>query len=1234
MAPVPARAPSASSSSARLYDRHADRDTTGAARSPRTSHSVPASPIAANTIDALWKKIEDHRRTASDTTIHFSEDAVATNHTKVLCPNNDETLQVRLGAPGSALTPIHANYVPLSTTGRYAVGQSPGGDFSAACARDLIHSLDSGRGLFQFTSRTAHRVTIGIDDQSATATHHEKSLSTVASMLEAARKSNNGIWPKLGERYQVTQFEVVPSDPPQRDITRYRLIACDLTTHQSETVFITQAGLRFIDKRLRSEEIARAAELFTAHRDETPVALADNAPVQTGPLICSAAGIGRAAVLAVYQDLCSRMPVEVNESNLDAQLEEAIKRGIDTRGPKFLYSREQVEELRKALVNKMRNVQGAPSADQSARRNLQMQLERRSVNPPNEVNIDSDRDPVPDLPSGEFSPILPGGAEQFHPESAFPEQAIRRDEADEVADVDDLPVQFCRISPQPSNDTAAATAISAATPTIFAAAGVATAINIHSDSTSSAERHTGAAAAQPFDGIHDTSREDGARIPNSVRKNVRFVSDLAPADNRSHLAGRAYRQPIELYNACCRELAKADKNHEKLITFPPQFIWSDATEEADPDSRPAASAAALVIATTEQFRRNSARSLTSFALGFKSDAQKQVIANLYDRVETLTSHRVFQALLRPFTESQPQATPHTHFFDRKQVAVFAPPQLDDAVSNCDVVGAPLGEPDGVLNGVPFAPWQAVPTSARGWNRDATAIDEPAPLNDCHAVGVVIVEPDGRAWIVAPTNQRGGKRNTFPTGSLTENPGMSLQACARKVAFEKSGLQIELTRQLIDMSNEFGTTRYYLAERIGGTPADAGWKSQAVCLVPTKALRTIFNDDRNFKYGRERDVMKAMQWSMLYAQLSGSEKLADSIPKLREWIAAFASNVQVDSRAIDDRLNPYVISFNQSAARVSHHINAIVMPWRVDNCELVGDSNTRLRRAGLHAATILKTPAGSVMRTLHANYIPLKNSRTTFIAAQRPYTLPAPAAKTGIARGIAHALRNQLIESPQTQTQAPAPAPSQSDNSIAFWQTVVKEKVNLIVDLDDVKAKPKALAYGPTEAGQSRNIGTHTLTLDRAQKDGKLHKEALFITDATNTLQAGITRLHYTAWPENDAITPEALIELAHEIGLYCTQRGTKVLIHSAHGAGRTGTLMAFIAASEQLANILPQQKMMSPEVLIKIVMDIVVRGRIERGSQFVGESQMGLLLAALLKKHFVRFEPTDDMGNGVLISII
>ena len=147
--------------------------------------------------------------------------------------------------------------------------------------------------------------------------------------------------------------------------------------------------------------------------------------------------------------------------------------------------------------------------------------------------------------------------------------------------------------------------------------------------------------------------------------------------------------------------------------------------------------------------------------------------------------------------------------------------------------APGGKLPPSLHRVPFLSWADAPLSAPGWEAVAGAarVDEPAfkaPTGLLPAAGVVILEPDGRVWVVCPTNQFGGHAVTFPKG---RPDGKSLQATALCEAYEESGLQVRLIRHLVDVRRTQTFTRYYLAERVGGTPAAMGWESQSVVLVP-------------------------------------------------------------------------------------------------------------------------------------------------------------------------------------------------------------------------------------------------------------------------------------------------------------------------------------------------------------------------------------------------------------------
>lgn len=143
---------------------------------------------------------------------------------------------------------------------------------------------------------------------------------------------------------------------------------------------------------------------------------------------------------------------------------------------------------------------------------------------------------------------------------------------------------------------------------------------------------------------------------------------------------------------------------------------------------------------------------------------------------------------------------------------------------------PGGAMPAVLNGVvPAACALALPETEE-------PIPEPAfilPAGLKAAAGAVVLEEDGRVWLVSPTNGFGGYAATFPKGRV--DPGCSLQHTAVREVFEESGLLVRLEAFLLDIRRTQTFTRYYLARRIGGCPSAMGWESQAVHLVPAARL---------------------------------------------------------------------------------------------------------------------------------------------------------------------------------------------------------------------------------------------------------------------------------------------------------------------------------------------------------------------------------------------------------------
>ncbi|WP_338760327.1 NUDIX hydrolase [Massilia sp. METH4] len=146
-----------------------------------------------------------------------------------------------------------------------------------------------------------------------------------------------------------------------------------------------------------------------------------------------------------------------------------------------------------------------------------------------------------------------------------------------------------------------------------------------------------------------------------------------------------------------------------------------------------------------------------------------------------------------------------------------------------------------LNGIPLAPWNCAPRTSEAWARlgARAAIEEPPfvlPAGLSAAAGAVVVEDDGRIWLVAPSNRFGNYDATFPKGRA--DPGASLHCTAIRETYEEAGLHVELVDFLIDSRRTLTFTRYYIARRVGGTPAAMGWETQAVHLVPRAQLGCV------------------------------------------------------------------------------------------------------------------------------------------------------------------------------------------------------------------------------------------------------------------------------------------------------------------------------------------------------------------------------------------------------------
>lgn len=165
------------------------------------------------------------------------------------------------------------------------------------------------------------------------------------------------------------------------------------------------------------------------------------------------------------------------------------------------------------------------------------------------------------------------------------------------------------------------------------------------------------------------------------------------------------------------------------------------------------------------------------------------------------------------------------------------------------------------------------------------------FDDGAAAGTIILEPDGRIWIVHPTNKFVGYTSTFPKGTRDHNE--DLRTTAIRETYEETGLMVVLINYpgvcfdendpgvhngvFVKLDRASGLTYYYLAKRVAGSPSDMGWESQAVSLVPVSELRAQHIGKRYVTPTNWDEKPKSSDRSLTAADyLSQDEKILDYI----------------------------------------------------------------------------------------------------------------------------------------------------------------------------------------------------------------------------------------------------------------------------------------------------------------------------------------------------------------------
>ena len=306
---------------------------------------TPAEPLRTPAGASLWNQLAGRLDGAPSVPVVASSE-VGNNVDGVDCPLAT-ALRVPAEVAGQATSVFfHANEVTfaqrplvefaLDTDGARSasLGQSPL-EFRLT-ERFLLHGLDSGKGLFQFVSTSAHRNTIR--------TVGNAMYAQLKREFDAAAGSPAGL--VLGGRFRVTGLTEISGDTP--DFRRIRLQVADVADPgRASTMLLTQAGLKFQNNVLLADQIVRAGELMDSH---VATAAADPASGLQDPLAVSFAGIGRSAVLVAYREAVRRLKGVGSEEGVDALLEQIVVDGRRDRGPMFIQSSHQLEQLREAVL--------------------------------------------------------------------------------------------------------------------------------------------------------------------------------------------------------------------------------------------------------------------------------------------------------------------------------------------------------------------------------------------------------------------------------------------------------------------------------------------------------------------------------------------------------------------------------------------------------------------------------------------------------------------------------------------------------------------------------------------------------------------------------------------------------------------------------------------------------------------------------------------------------------------
>jgi len=326
----------------------------GLRRQPRQGSRL--SPLSL--VQQLWQRLAAVR--APEPAEYHDDNDVECNDSGVKCLKKS-CVEVEK-AHGTVV--LHANRLDIASTDRnaaktlakssYVVGQSPVSE--NRCESFLVHAMKSGDGIYQFVSEKTHRRMIDGKKSFAESGQKERSiLEEIRTKLALSRSEHSKY--VIDGKHEIVGLREIGSNgngsegnlSQSNTHCHFLLEFREQANGPLKTIPITQAGFAFKEKTLRGEQLREANACLATH-----IGLRNNSDAKgnIAEMVLSYAGIGRNAALIVFSEASKMIEADqiTTESELDTALENLINQGRAVRGPHFLHSKAQLQEIRNTCI--------------------------------------------------------------------------------------------------------------------------------------------------------------------------------------------------------------------------------------------------------------------------------------------------------------------------------------------------------------------------------------------------------------------------------------------------------------------------------------------------------------------------------------------------------------------------------------------------------------------------------------------------------------------------------------------------------------------------------------------------------------------------------------------------------------------------------------------------------------------------------------------------------------------